>query len=43
MKGICTEAVSLDIDRRVKKKDVAPVLSYDPEIEAEAASNLNED
>ncbi len=31
------------IDRRVKKKDVAPVLSYDPAIQAEMEQNLNEE
>ncbi|MBQ2675891.1 MAG: alanine:cation symporter family protein [Clostridia bacterium] len=29
------------VDRRIKNKNVAPVLSYDPEIEAEAAKDLD--
>ena len=31
------------IDRKIKKKDVAPVLSYDPEIEAQTAQELDQD
>ncbi len=31
------------IDRKVKKKDVAPVLSFDAAIQAEIEANLNED
>ena len=31
------------VDRKVKKKDVAPILSYDPEIEAEAVKTLDQD
>ena len=31
------------IDRKIKKKDVAPILSYDPDIEAETAATLGED
>lgn len=31
------------IDRKIKKKDVAPVLSYDAEIQAEAEVSLDED
>ena len=31
------------IDRKIKKKDVAPVRSYDPEIEAEYAKSENEE
>ena len=30
------------IDRKVKKLDVAPVISYDPEIQAEMEKNLDE-
>ena len=31
------------IDRKIKNKDVAPVLSYDPEIEASVAETLGDD
>ncbi len=31
------------VDRKIKKKDVAPILSYDPEIQAEAEANLSDD
>ena len=31
------------VDRKVRKKDVAPILSYDPEIEEEAAKELDKD
>ena len=31
------------VDRRILKKDVKPVLSYDPEIEAETAKHLDEE
>ena len=31
------------VDRKIKHKDVAPLLSYDPEIEAETAAHLDED
>ena len=31
------------IDRKVKGKDVAPIISYDPEIEAEAVANPDEE
>ena len=31
------------IDRKIKKKDVAPILSYDPDIETETAATLGED
>ncbi len=31
------------VDRHVLKKDVAPILSYDPEIEADAAAHLDEE
>jgi len=31
------------VDRKIKKKDVAPVLSYDKDLEAEAAANLTEE
>ncbi len=31
------------VDRKINKKDVAPMLSYDPEIEAETAAKLNEE
>ncbi len=31
------------IDRKVKNKDVSPILSYDPEIQAEAAAHLDEE
>ena len=31
------------IDRKIKKKDVTPILSYDPDIEAETAATLDED
>ena len=31
------------VDRKIKHKDVAPLLSYDPEIEAETAKHLDED
>ena len=30
------------IDRKIKNKDVAPILSYDPEIQAEAEAHLDE-
>ena len=30
------------IDRKIKTKDVAPILSYDPEIQAEAEAHLDE-
>ncbi|MDD6095425.1 MAG: sodium:alanine symporter family protein [Clostridia bacterium] len=31
------------VDRKIKGKDVAPVLSYNPEIEADAAAHLDEE
>ena len=31
------------VDRKIKKLDVAPILSYDPEIEAETVKTLDED
>ena len=31
------------INRKIKKKDEAPILSYDPEIQAEAEANLDEE
>ena len=31
------------VDRRIKQKDVAPMLSYDPETEAEVAAHLDEE
>ena len=31
------------MDRKIKHKDVAPILSYDPDIEAETAKHLDED
>ena len=31
------------VDRKIKHKDVAPLLSYDPEIEAKTAAHLDED
>ena len=31
------------IDRKVKNKDVAPILSYDPEIQADAEAHLDEE
>ena len=31
------------IDRKLKNKDVEPMLSYDPEIQAQQAANLNDD
>ena len=31
------------IDRKIKNKDVAPILSYDPEIQAEAEAHLDEE
>jgi AGCS family alanine or glycine:cation symporter len=31
------------INRKVKKKDEAPIISYDPEIQAEAEANLDEE
>ena len=31
------------VDRKIKGKDVAPMLSYDPELQAEAEAHLNED
>lgn len=31
------------VDRKIKKKDVAPILSYDPEIQAEAEKELDQD
>ena len=31
------------VDRKIKKKDVPPMLSYDPELQAEAEKRLNED
>ena len=31
------------VDRKVKKKDVAPIISYDPDIEAEAVATLDQD
>ena len=29
------------VDRRIKKKDIKPILSYDPDIQAEAEANLD--
>ena len=31
------------VDRKIKHKDVAPILFYDPEIEAETVAHLDED
>ncbi|MBE7093021.1 MAG: alanine:cation symporter family protein [Clostridiales bacterium] len=31
------------VDRKVKNKDIDPILSYDPEIQAEAAAHLDEE
>ena len=31
------------VDRKIRKKDVAPMLSYDPELEAETAKALDEE
>jgi AGCS family alanine or glycine:cation symporter len=31
------------VDRRIKKKDVKPVLSYDPEIEEAVSHSLDEE
>ncbi len=31
------------VDRKIKHKDVAPILSYDPELQAEAEAHLDED
>jgi AGCS family alanine or glycine:cation symporter len=31
------------IDRKIKKKDVKPILSYDPEIEEQTAKELDQD
>jgi AGCS family alanine or glycine:cation symporter len=31
------------VDRKIKKKDTAPVLSYDPAIQAEAEANIDEE
>ncbi|MBO5041906.1 MAG: sodium:alanine symporter family protein [Clostridia bacterium] len=31
------------VDRKIKHKDVEPILSYDPEIQAETAAHLDED
>ena len=31
------------VDRKVKKKDVAPILSYDPDIQAEAEKDLDQE
>ncbi len=31
------------VDRKIKKKDVAPMLSYDPEIQAETEKDLGDD
>lgn len=31
------------VDRKVKKKDVAPIISYDPDIEAEAVATLDQE
>ena len=31
------------VDRKIKKKDVAPLLSYDPDLQAEAVATLDED
>ena len=31
------------VDRKVRKKDVAPILSYDPELQAEAEANLEDE
>jgi len=31
------------VDRKVKKKDIEPILSYDPKTQAEAAANLDEE
>ncbi len=31
------------VDRKIKHKDVAPILSYDPDLQAEAEAHLDED
>jgi AGCS family alanine or glycine:cation symporter len=31
------------IDRKIKKKDVKPILSYDPDIEEQTAKELDQD
>ena len=30
------------IDRKVRNKDVEPMISYDPELQKEAAADLND-
>ena len=31
------------VDRKIKKKDIAPMLSYDPDIQAETEKTLDEE
>jgi hypothetical protein len=31
------------VDRKIKGKDITPILSYDPELQAEAEAHINED
>lgn len=31
------------VDRKIKKKDIAPILSYDPEIQAQTEKTLDEE
>ena len=43
MAGLVSKITKNYIDRKLKNKDVEPMLSYDPEIQAQQAANLNDD
>ena len=43
MAGLVRKLTKNYIDRKLKKKDVEPMLSYDPEIQAEHAATLTDD
>ena len=43
MAGLVRKITKNYLDRKVKKKNVEPILSYDPDIQAEQAAGLDED
>ena len=43
MAGLVRKITKNYIDRKLKNKDIKPILSYDPEIEAQEAATLGED
>lgn len=43
MAGLVRKITKNYLDRKVKKKNIEPILSYDPDIQAEQAAGLDED